>query len=320
MPGKMKKWLMAAAFLVLLGAVLACTAMSMLGWDFTRLSTARYESREYELRQSFRNLSMESDTADLVFLPSEKEVGMVVCYEPDNTRHSVAVEDDTLVIAAVNEKKWFEHIGISLETPKITVFLPRGEYGALSVKTDTADVEIPGVFSFASMDISGGTGDVASYAAVSGPLNIRTSTGDIRVAKLSADAMTLSSSTGDIRVWDVRCEGDVSLTVSTGDVELEDLTCRNLFSEGSTGELALHGVLASEGMRLHRSTGEIELEASDAGELFVETNTGDVTGTLLSNKRFSVQSDTGSISVPQTLDGGICEISTHTGDIRIKIR
>ncbi len=54
-----------------------------------------------------------------------------------------------------------------------------------------------------------------------------------------------------------------------------------------------------------------------AGEIFVETDTGDVTGSLLTDKVFITQTDTGSIDVSKIADGGKCEISTDTGDIRI---
>lgn len=319
MAGKTKMWLLTAASLVLLGATLFCTAMSMLGWDFTRLSTVRYETNTYELREPFQNISIVSDTADLVFLPSENEVGAVVCYEQENAKHSVTVKDGTLVIAVEDTRKWFEHIGISFDSPKITVSLPKGEYGELSVRTDTGDVEIPGDFRFEGMDIAGSTGDLTSFAPVSDLVRIRTSTGKIRVEDAAAGTLSLTTSTGDIHVSDVLCEGDVSLEVSTGRTNLSDLVCRNLLSGGSTGDIRLHRVIAAESFSIRRSTGDVRFEASDAAEIFVETDTGEVTGTLLSRKLFLAESDTGDISVPRTSDGGSCEIITNTGDIRLEI-
>ena len=72
-------------------------------------------------------------------------------------------------------------------------------------------------------------------------------------------------------------------------------------------------------MSVTRSTGDVRFEGSDAAAIFVETNTGDVTGTLLSDKIFLPQSNTGEIEVPQTVSGGRCQIITSTGDIRLKI-
>ena len=64
----------------------------------------------------------------------------------------------------------------------------------------------------------------------------------------------------------------------------------------------------------------MEFVASDAEAIFVQTDTGDVTGSLLTEKVFSTRTGTGRVSVPQSVTGGRCEISTDTGDIRIEIR
>ena len=57
----------------------------------------------------------------------------------------------------------------------------------------------------------------------------------------------------------------------------------------------------------------------DAAELFVESDTGDVKGSLLTDKVFITESDTGRVNVPKTVTGGKCEIITNTGDIEIVI-
>ena len=54
-------------------------------------------------------------------------------------------------------------------------------------------------------------------------------------------------------------------------------------------------------------------------ELFVKTDTGDISGSLLSDKIFLTETDTGSIKVPQSVNGGKCELTTDTGDIRITV-
>ena len=42
-------------------------------------------------------------------------------------------------------------------------------------------------------------------------------------------------------------------------------------------------------------------------------------GSLLSDKVFITETDTGNVNIPKTTDGGKCEIKTDTGDIKIKI-
>lgn len=63
----------------------------------------------------------EIGTADLRFLPSEDGKCPVVCYEPENAVHSVSVSDGTLTVSSGNDRKWTDYIGITTDSPKITV-------------------------------------------------------------------------------------------------------------------------------------------------------------------------------------------------------
>ena len=317
---KTKIWLVIATALVVVGCVIFGGVMTMLQWDFTKLSTVKYETNDYEIDENYKNISIVTDTADIVFVPSENSKSSVVCYEQKNVKHSVTVKDDTLVIAVVDTRKWYEYIGINIGTPKITVYLPNAEYEKLFIKESTGNVEIPNNFRFESMDISTSTGDVKNDASASESIKIKTSTGNIRVENISAEALDLSVSTGEITVCDVNCQGDVKIHVSTGKTKLTDVACKNLTSSGNTGDISLKNVIATEKFSLERSTGDVKFDGCDAAEISVKTDTGDVTGTLLSEKVFLAETDTGRVEVPKTATGGRCEITTDTGDIRIKIQ
>jgi DUF4097 and DUF4098 domain-containing protein YvlB len=97
------------------------------------------------------------------------------------------------------------------------------------------------------------------------------------------------------------------------------VTCKNFRSDGDTGRLYLRNLAAEEKITVKRSTGDVSFEDCDAAELFIETSTGDVEGTLRSDKMFIVRTDTGDVDVPKTMSGGRCEITTDTGDIKIRI-
>ncbi len=315
-----KVWLIIAISLVLIGCILFAGVMTTLKWDFMELATVKYETNDYEIQENYKNISIITDTADVVFVPSENQKTTVSCYEQKNAKHSVTVKDDTLVIEVVDTRKWYEHIGIFLGAPKITVYIPQDEYGTLSVKSSTGDVEIPKNIRYERIDVSVSTGAVTNYASVSKLIKIKTSTGNIRVENLFAGMLDLSVSTGNVTVSDVTCEGDVKINVSTGKTNLTDIKCQNIISGGSTGGLTLKNVIATEKCSIERSTGDVKFDGSDAAEIFVETDTGDVTGSLLTDKVFVVETDTGSMDVPRTVTGGRCEITTDTGDVRIKIQ
>lgn len=312
-------WLIIAAALILIGATILSGVITMLNWDFSKLSTVRYETTEHEINKDFKNIAIKTDTAGITFAVSENEKCMVVCHEQKNAVHSVIVKEDSLVVELIDERKWFDHIGIGFGTPKITVYLPHREYGALSISSATGTIEVPGDFSFRQIDIAESTGNVINRASATESLKIKTTTGSICVESITAGWLDLTVSTGKVTVSDVDCQGDAVISVSTGNANLSDLACGNLISNGSTGRIDLANVVAAEKFSITRTTGDVKFAGCDASEIFVETRTGKVTGSLLTDKVFMAQSDTGRVDVPKTVTGGRCEISTDTGHIRITV-
>lgn len=280
---------------------------------------AKYETNRYDVSEDYKNISIAANAADIVLATSENEDTYVVCQEPKNTLCNVSITDGTLSVWLADTRNWYERIANIFHTPKITVYLPQGEYGFFSVLGDTGDVEIPNDFCFESMDISESTGNVRVCASVSDTAKIKATTGNIRIENISAGALDLSVSTGRITLSDVTCKGAIKANVTTGRTDLSDITCKNLLSSGSTGDISLRNVIAEEKFSINRSTGDITFSGSDAAEIFAQTDTGDVTGSLLTEKIFIAETDTGNIDVPRTVTGGRCEITTDTGDIELEI-
>ncbi len=314
-----KIWLIVAASLVLLGIFLFGGAMMSLRWDFRKLYTVQHETNHHEIAEDFSDITVNTDTADVTFIPSGNGKTEVTCVDEKNLAHSVTVKDGTLVIELVDTRKWYEYIGINIGSTAVTVSLPEGEYGALTVKSSTGDIEIPKDFSFESIDILGSTSDVDCDASVEGAMKIHLDTGDMEMKSLSAGALDLAVTTGKIEISGVTCVGDATVKVSTGKAYLTDVTCKNLTSSGNTGDLFLKNVIAAGKFSIERSTGDVSFDACDAAELFVVTDTGDVRGSLRSDKIFVTRTDTGRIDVPKSVIGGQCEITTDTGDIKIQI-
>ena len=315
-----KGLLIAATVLVLIGVLILVGVIAKNHWDFTSFSSADYETQAYEIHEDFENISIASDTADLQLLPSEDGICRVIVYDLTNVARDVSVQEGTLTIETQDTRNWYERIAFSFDASKITVYLPQSDYAALMIEDSTGEITIPKDFSFASIRISADTGSVACDASASGAVQIATDTGNICVENVSAGELTLAVSTGKVEVRSAVCEGAVDVTVSTGRAILADISCKSFRSEGDTGELLMEHVIVAEQILIARSTGDVRLERCDAAELLVTTDTGDVTGTLLSEKVFITQSDTGHIAVPETTNGGKCKITTDTGDVRITLQ
>ncbi len=98
------------------------------------------ETYEHEIKENFKDIRITTDTADIQFILSEYPSSFIVCEEEKNATHSVTVKENTLQIEVVDNKKWYEHIGIKLCAPKITVYLEKSEYGNISLETDTGNI------------------------------------------------------------------------------------------------------------------------------------------------------------------------------------
>ena len=63
--GKTKIWIITAAVFVLAGALIFAGVMTMLKWDFTKLSTVKYETNVHEIDKVFDSISIDTDNSNL---------------------------------------------------------------------------------------------------------------------------------------------------------------------------------------------------------------------------------------------------------------
>lgn len=315
----LKIWLIVASSLVLLGAIIFTLVMTALGWDFTKLLTTKFVTSEYTVTDSFNSISLITSTADVTVLPSNDSTVRVVCYEEENIRHNVSVKDGSLCITVNDTRKWYQNIGINFESPKITIYLPKGEYSSLSFKASTADITVAGGFTFETVNVKLSTGDTTLEANVNEKATVSATTGNVSIKNVSIASLDITVTTGDISISNVNSAGKITTLSDTGDVSLEDVKCQSLISDADTGKLSLTNVIATESFQITRDTGDVSFNKCDAAEIFVKTTTGKVKGSLLSSKVFIPRSSTGDIRVPSTTTGGKCEITTGTGDIIITV-
>ena len=322
MKRSVKIWLAVGGCLLIAGLALIGASAARGGWDFASLDNGNYGTVTYDVNDvsSLRGIKIDTDTDDIAVLPSQDGRARVVIFEEEKEKHTVGTDGGILEIAVVKEKKTSSFLDFSFRQTKVTVYLPKGEYGYLTVKESTGDVEVSEGFTFESIDISASTGDVSCRASASGNIGIALSTGDITLDGVSAKSIALAVSTGRIDLSNVSCKGETAITVSTGKTFLKSVTCASFTTGGSTGDVTLSDVVAEGVMSVTRSTGDVRLDGCDAAEISIKTDTGDVTGTLLSSKVFMTKTDTGSVDVPETVSGGKCRIVTDTGDIKIKLK
>lgn len=128
----------------------------------------------------------------------------------------------------------------------------------------------------------------------------------------------VDSKTSDIDIPESISFQNVTVTGITGSLQCLSAVPDTLRVNLTTGNITLRNV-TSRIMQLSVTTGNIILDQCDAEEIRISTTTGNVKGTLLTDKVFTTETKTGSINIPETESGGICDITTVTGDIHMEI-
>ena len=313
-----KVFLIIALVLVLAGGGVFVWGMTKLNWNFSDLASVEYETNTFEITESFKDLSFDLNTADIVIKPAEDGVCRVVFREYEDEKHRAYVQGDTLMIA-VEAQVRFAGFGFFPENLSATVYLPGNSYRALSVRTNTGDADFPEGFSFERADISTSTGDVSCGADISGKLDISTDTGDAGVTGIKAGEVSVETKTGEIKISRLSCGGSFDVNTDTGDSDVSDVRCKSFDFECDTGDAVFTNVIAEGLFSADSDTGDIKLVRCDAAGMKLESDTGDITGSLLSEKIFITEKGSGDIRVPKTSSGGRCEIKTTTGDVDIVI-
>lgn len=250
-----------------------------------------------EIFDSFSNVSIVVDTANLTILPSEAGC-RVVGHLGKDVQIGASVLNGKLDLQLFDNRPWYKKIFGSAKK-QLTLYLPDGEYGALDIETDTGNVEICDT-AFDSVNIDVDTGNVrldGLCAATS--LEVETETGDITLSSCESNRLSLSS--------------------DTGRVNLSSVDCGNLNIDSDTGNVIMSDVIADGKLEISGNTGKVSFERCDASEVYITTDTGDVVGSFLSDKIIFATAGTGRVDVPKLTSGGRCEISTDTGNIRISI-
>ena len=343
--------------LILLGCLIFVGSMGSKNFDFSMLSSEKFEQKTYTTEEAFQSICIDEDYGvDIKLLPSTDGICKIEYPESKNVLCEISVENGTLKIKQTDNRRWYQMIGFFFNIPTLTVYLPASEGQTLNLEASTSDVTIPADLSFENLKIRLSTGNVTVSANVTENLEIEVSTGNVKVSDCAPASVSLTTTTGRIEATTIHATGDVyvqsstgrqilndvtcvnatlisltgdkeisALTVSetltaesgTGDQSYTDVTCTSANLRASTGYVKMANLIASGHLRVETTTGSISFDRCDAASINVTTDTGAVTGTFRTPKIILAHSDTGKVDVPRSTEGGICEITTDTGRISI---
>ncbi len=209
--------LIIAASLVVLGGVIFTGTMSRVKWDFTKLSTHKSETNEYTLSESYQNISIQTETADVVIRLSETGETKVVCKEQERLKHSVTVEDGTLMIRLTDTREWTDYV-LNFAFTKVTVYVPETQLKDITVKNSTGNVTLQNMVVDGKISVKNSTGNVKFKDCDATSVLVKNSTGNITGSFLTEKQFVAKSDTGDVKVPKGTKGGRCELTTDTGNI------------------------------------------------------------------------------------------------------
>lgn len=264
-------------------------------------STATLVTKNYPVSAGFTDISITEYYADVELRASRDGTVSVTTRDAEDVTHTVTVKNGTLSISRPEPtvgERWFHDDD---DDPKVVVYLPAGDYGALTVNTTSGDVESASQLNFLAASLTTVSGDIDLMGSVTGAVNCTSTSGDI---ELRSPAL-----------------GAVKTNTTSGDTEITGALIQSLKAETVSGDVDLERTTASGAIEINTTSGDVDMESVDAASLNILTTSGEVEGSLLSGKNFSASSTSGRVNVPaSTPNAGACTVSTTSGSIRLTVR
>ncbi len=253
----MKKLVIASLIMIVLGAVISGAVLALKGPEIFE-NDNKLVASSFEVDEDFSSLSIEAESNDIIFESSSDGKCHVECLDEENTTHEVTVEDDTLIITTdVDRRAEFLRIGIDIESPRITVYLPSDEYENLTVDFTTGDLTVRD-FDF--------TGDI----------NVECTTGDSTFENVTCANLTYNGVTGDIDLISTIVSREISVYLTTGDIEFDRSDAFEIDIEILTGDVS--GTLqTAKTFDCTARTGDVVVPRDgNGGNCSITTSTGDI--------------------------------------------
>ena len=310
-----------AGGLILAGMAICAASAVAAGFDWGKLSTAPLVTKTYPLNDDFSVLRIEDYESSVRLFLAEDGESRVVCRESDNGRYryDLSVSGGELSIRRVDQRRWYERVGLFLGVTHLEVYLAQTDYDRLAVTTASGCIRIPEAFHFVEAQGKSASGCIEFSAAVEESLTLETASGTIEVDGSDPTNLTVKSRSGRIFLRNVSAKDEVTGENASGGLSLEKVSCETLRVRTSSGGISLADVVTTGSLMARSESGRIRLDRCDGEGLSLRSASGSITGTLRTDKVFFPESASGSIRVPHTAAGGTCEVTTQSGNIDLAI-
>lgn len=335
-----KKAIITAIILTAAGAAVSLSAFAMAGFDPENLNTVDIVTQSLEIKDKFQSIKINCPGYDVRFVPSENGDCGVVFTGSDKLTLNAAVRDGTLNVGLTDNSSWYDHIGVFMfGDTGLTVSIPQGEYEELIAETSSGGIDVSGAFVLDRADIRTSSGSVRIRDIEARSIDILSRSGGVSCADIRAeDMLQANTSSGNIELNRIECKSAVAAAksgcVTLSEIEAEDgievesysgrisvsgLYAQSMDIQSKSGRVECTSALAKTGISVRTLSGSVIFDGCDAEEVSVETLSGSVSGTLLTEKIFFTETNSGNVDVPFFTEGGVCRVKTSSGNIKISV-
>lgn len=332
---KIKVFIISAVSLIVVGLTVAIVTLAANQFNIGELKEELVPNT-YSIEGEFNSIECDLDIADVDILYISEGESFVSSLENNKISFTVEVVDGVLKITENSKiENWYDFFNRS--SVCVDLYINKNAFTNVTIKNDTGDINILDAFKIDNLVIDSDTSDINLsglevksldsnistgdfYIENSGitSLKSKTSTGESKIRNCKVlENVTIEASTGKIYLENFEIGGKLHVTVSTGKIEISETTCDSYESSSSTGTVKLTDLVVTKDINIKTSTGDVKLNSIDAANIYIKTSTGDVTGTIRSDKIFFLDSNTGKEDSPFSTTGGICKVTTDTGDITL---
>lgn len=257
---KLKITLAVAINLVVIGVLVFVIAMSVLGWDFTKLDSTEYTAKNYAVGD---NVEVKRVELDVDTFPIDIVRGDAVTldyYEASNSEVTVACENGVLKVREKYNWSPFEtgmfNIGRSSRKYKLTL---TDGIDVVNVKGVNGDLRLDGM-TFAELNFNSTNGDLRLVDCTVETLTVdctnatvslkNSELGTVTVDGLNADAEMIGCTGGSVSIDSTNLDvavmgssfGDVAIDGTNSDVVVTDAVIDNLTIDGTNGGYILKNI------------------------------------------------------------------------------
>ena len=207
------------------------------------------ENKEYKIAESYQNVSVAIESANIEIKSSLDNETKVVVEENKINACDCYVENDVLTVTR-KKRKWYSFLLPSFKAPQLTIFLPQKNVNYLHIKCKTGRIAVSDININGEVDVKTNTTKTKIYNVCCNSLAIKGNTAKFNLEKVRVvDKLNVKTNTGKIILNDCSAN-EILIKTNTGNIESSSLNYKSMFVKSNTGKIKMPNTLESSDTKI----------------------------------------------------------------------